>query len=85
MSQNLTAVDLFSGAGGFSLAAHNVGIEVLIAIEFDLAASETYQRNLVERLGAPTQVFAQDITKNLALVSLNASDKFPLNCFAKSK
>ena len=70
MSQNLTAVDLFSGAGGFSLAAHNVGIEVLIAIEFDLAASETYQRNLVERLGAPTQVFAQDITKNLDIDSM---------------
>lgn len=63
MVQKLTAIDLFSGAGGFSLAAHNVGIDVLVAIEFDQNAAETYQKNLVERLGAPTQVFAQDITK----------------------
>jgi len=63
VEQRLTAIDLFSGAGGFSLAAHNVGIDVLAAIEFDQNAAETYQKNLVERLGAPTQVFAQDITK----------------------
>lgn len=63
MVRKLTAIDLFSGAGGFSLAAHNAGVDVLAAIEFDQHAAETYQRNLVERLGAPTQVFAHDITK----------------------
>lgn len=63
MVQNLTAIDLFSGAGGFSLAAYNAGVDVLAAIEFDQNAAETHQKNLVERLGAPTQVFAQDITK----------------------
>lgn len=63
MAKNLTAIDLFSGAGGFSLAAHNVGIDVLAAIEFDKNAAETYQANLVNRLGADTQVFAQDITQ----------------------
>lgn len=63
MVRNLTAIDLFSGAGGFSLAAHNAGVDVLAAIEFDQHAAETYQRNLVQRLGAPTQVFAHDITK----------------------
>lgn len=63
MVQNLTAIDLFSGAGGFSLAAYNAGVDVLAAIEFDQNAAETYRKNLVERLGAPTQVFAQDITK----------------------
>lgn len=61
--KRLTAIDLFSGAGGFSLAAHDSGFEVLAAIEFDQSAAETYRKNLVERLGAPTQVFAQDITK----------------------
>lgn len=63
MVQKLTAIDLFSGAGGFSLAAHNVGVDVLAAIEFDKNAAATYQKNLVERLKAPTQVFSQDITK----------------------
>lgn len=63
MAQKLTAIDLFSGAGGFSLAAYNAGIEVLAAIELDQHAAETYHHNLVDRLGAPTQVFAEDITK----------------------
>lgn len=63
MTVKLTAIDLFSGAGGFSLAAHNVGVEVLAAIELDRYAAETYQKNMVERLGASTQVFSQDINK----------------------
>lgn len=63
MVQKLTAIDLFSGAGGFSLAAHNAGVDVLAAIEFDQHAAETYQKNLVDRLKAKTQVFAEDITK----------------------
>lgn len=63
MTVKLTAIDLFSGAGGFSLAAHNVGVEVLAAIELERYAAETYQKNMVERLGASTQVFSQDINK----------------------
>lgn len=63
MVHRLTAIDLFSGAGGFSLAAYNAGVDVLAAIEFDKNAAETHQKNLVERLCAPTRVFAQDITK----------------------
>jgi DNA (cytosine-5)-methyltransferase 1 len=59
----LTAIDLFSGAGGFSLAAYNAGVDVLAAIEFDQHAAETYQKNLVDRLGAETQVYAKDITE----------------------
>ena len=63
MVRELTAIDLFSGAGGFSLAAYNAGFDVLAAIEFDQNAAETYQKNLVDRLKAKTQVFAEDITK----------------------
>ncbi|WP_166425501.1 DNA cytosine methyltransferase [Paraglaciecola sp. 20A4] len=61
MSSNFTAIDLFSGAGGFSLAAHSVGFNLLAAIEFDVNAANTCYQNLVQRLGASTQVFAQDI------------------------
>lgn len=63
MVQKLTAIDLFSGAGGFSLAAHNAGVDVLAAIEFDQNAAETYKKNLVNRLGTKTQVYAEDITE----------------------
>jgi DNA (cytosine-5)-methyltransferase 1 len=63
MVQKLTAIDLFSGAGGFSLAAYNAGVNVLAAIEFDRHAAETYKNNLVDRLDAKTQVYAKDITE----------------------
>jgi len=58
----LTAIDLFSGAGGFSLAAHEVGFDILAAVEFDQHAANTYQHNIVDRLGANTHVYAEDIT-----------------------
>ncbi|WP_010670518.1 DNA cytosine methyltransferase [Pantoea agglomerans] len=57
----LKAIDLFAGAGGFSLAAHRTGIDVQVAIELDKLASETYYKNLVENYEAQTQVFCQDI------------------------
>ena len=63
MVRNLTAIDLFSGAGGLSLAAHNAGVDVLAAIEFDQKAAETYKKNLIDRLGTKTQVYAEDITE----------------------
>lgn len=63
MVQKLTAIDLFSGAGGFSLAAYNAGVDVLAAIEFDQNAAKTYKKNLVDRLGVKTKVYAEDITE----------------------
>lgn len=57
----LKAIDLFAGAGGFSLAAYRSGIDVQVAIELDKLASETYHMNLVENYEAQTQVFCQDI------------------------
>ncbi|QFY43526.1 DNA cytosine methyltransferase [Candidatus Methylospira mobilis] len=44
----LTCIDLFAGAGGFSLAAKNVGINVVAAVEFNPNACKTYTTNLVE-------------------------------------
>jgi DNA (cytosine-5)-methyltransferase 1 len=63
MSKKYTAIDLFSGAGGFSLAAHQEDFKLLAAIEFDLNAAKTYQHNIVKRLGEKTDVIAQDINK----------------------
>lgn len=57
----LTAIDLFAGAGGFSLAAHQSGFDLLAAVEFDQHAANTYQHNLVDRLKAKTNVYATDI------------------------
>lgn len=62
MVKKLTAIDLFSGAGGFSLAAYNADVDVIAAIEFDGNAAETYKKNLVDRLGVKTKVYPEDIT-----------------------
>lgn len=41
----LKCADIFAGAGGFSLAAENMGISVRVAIENDAHAAETYRAN----------------------------------------
>jgi DNA (cytosine-5)-methyltransferase 1 len=45
----LKCVDLFAGAGGFSLAARKANIRVVAAVEFDKHACDTYRANLIER------------------------------------
>ncbi len=45
--RDIIAIDLFSGAGGFSLAAQDLGIEVLGAIEYDKNACKTYRTNFI--------------------------------------
>ncbi|MEC4090276.1 DNA cytosine methyltransferase [Pseudoalteromonas rubra] len=59
----LTAIDLFAGAGGFSLAAHDAGFNLLAAVEFDQHAANTYQQNIIKRLQPTTRVYAQDINQ----------------------
>lgn len=45
------AIDLFAGAGGFTLSAHEAGVNVVAAIEFDKAAANTYRQNFIETGG----------------------------------
>ncbi len=56
----LNCVDLFAGAGGFSLAAREAGLHVRLAIENDTHALATYRANLCNGPFAPT-VLAGDI------------------------
>lgn len=46
---SLSCVDLFAGAGGFSLAAQRSGLSVKLAIEQNKHASATYQHNFRRR------------------------------------
>ncbi|MFS1476744.1 DNA cytosine methyltransferase [Vibrio lentus] len=59
----MSAIDLFAGAGGFSLAAHQAGLDVLAAIELDVSAAQTYQKNIIERLEQKTKLLNGDILK----------------------
>jgi DNA (cytosine-5)-methyltransferase 1 len=52
----LTAVDIFSGAGGLSMGAKLAGIHSVLAVEYDKNAAASYKANHPE-----TKVLAQDI------------------------
>ena len=55
------AIDLFAGAGGFTLSAHNAGVEVVAAIEFDKAAANTYKENFILKDKKPIKLLNEDI------------------------
>jgi DNA (cytosine-5)-methyltransferase 1 len=57
----LSGVDLFAGAGGFSLAAAGVGISIKAAVEMDPHACSTYKKNLIDRKQKPATLFPNDI------------------------
>lgn len=45
MVEHLTAVDLFAGAGGFSVGFREAGFDLRLALDSDHAAAMTYTRN----------------------------------------
>ena len=55
----LSCVDLFAGAGGFSLAALNVGINVEAAVELNSHACTTYKDNIANN--GNTRLYEADI------------------------
>jgi len=55
----LTCVDLFAGAGGFSLAAANVGLSVVAAVEKNGNACATYRHNIITN--GNTELYEGDI------------------------
>lgn len=57
----INCVDLFAGAGGFSLAAKEAGLRVEAAVEFNAKACKTYRLNLVRHKG--TRLYEADILK----------------------
>lgn len=57
----INGIDLFSGAGGFSLAALDLGIEILAAIELDKDACDTYDKNLIQKRKNNIKLINKDI------------------------
>lgn len=56
------AVDLFAGAGGFSLAAIKAGLDIEFAIEHNVHAAKTYATNIVNfSKDKSTKVYCEDI------------------------
>ncbi|CDX40022.1 Cytosine-specific methyltransferase [Mesorhizobium sp. ORS 3359] len=57
------AVDLFAGAGGFSLGATLAGADIAAAIENNRYAAQSYRRNLVNQGQTRALLFEDDILK----------------------
>ncbi|MEM9630379.1 MAG: DNA cytosine methyltransferase [Pseudomonadota bacterium] len=56
------AVDLFAGAGGFSLGAIRSGFDIAFAVENDVHSATTYRENICKRFGGgQTKLFDEDI------------------------
>ncbi|MBG6172936.1 DNA (cytosine-5)-methyltransferase 1 [Labrenzia sp. EL_208] len=56
------AVDLFAGAGGFSLGAIRSGFNVAFAVENDVHSAATYRENICKKFGdGQTKLFDADI------------------------
>jgi len=54
----MNAIDLFSGAGGMSIGAEMVGINVQLAVEFNKPAADTFRKN-----HSSAKVICEDIRK----------------------
>ncbi len=58
----MNCIDLFAGAGGFSLAARQAGLTVKFAVERDRSAAATYRKNLCDDAEGATILLETDIT-----------------------
>lgn len=63
VSDEVIAIDLFAGAGGFSIGAYNADIKVAAAIEWDRYACATYRNNLIKTGLTKTTLFEGDINE----------------------
>jgi len=61
-AQKPRCVDLFAGAGGFSLAAIKAGFDVSAAVEIDKHACDTYRRN-ISQCSSKTRVYEIEIAQ----------------------
>ncbi|WP_256665840.1 DNA cytosine methyltransferase [Pseudomonas sp. B14-6] len=57
----IKGIDLFSGAGGFSLGAIRAGVDIAGALELNKKAALTYSNNIFRPDGSPVPVINGDI------------------------
>lgn len=71
-----TVVDLFSGAGGFSLGFHAAGCSILAAVDADAAAASTFRHNFTRlQPDRPPRVFGCDGDGDLTKLGLSSIAK----------
>ena len=58
---NIIAIDIFCGAGGFTLAAKEHGIKVIAAIDNNKHANQTYRNNFITRKRCKPKLYTNDV------------------------
>lgn len=69
----LTAIDLFAGAGGLSLAFHKQGFTIVAAVEHGDDEVATYKQAFVRQYSRATRVVHEDIRSKSVLPALGAA------------
>jgi DNA (cytosine-5)-methyltransferase 1 len=62
----LTVIDLFCGCGGLSKGFADAGYQVLLGVDHDQAALETYRKNFEGAKAETIDLFDSDFTKKIA-------------------
>jgi DNA (cytosine-5)-methyltransferase 1 len=75
LSVPIAGADLFAGAGGFSKAAQNIGIEIKVAVEFDRHACSTYRHNFATESGGPSLLEGDINTISLSSIGKHFSSE----------
>ncbi|MBN1805978.1 MAG: DNA cytosine methyltransferase [Sedimentisphaerales bacterium] len=60
-TDRIIAIDIFCGAGGFTLAAKQLKIDVIAAIEYDKYACETYRNNFIKYKHQKPLLYESDV------------------------
>ena len=63
LKTSYNCVDLFAGAGGFSLAAQQSDMTVKLAVEYDKHAANTYRNNISKNQTNPPVLIEGNIAK----------------------
>ncbi len=64
--KSLTVIDLFCGCGGLSKGFADAGFQVLLGVDHDQAALETYKKNFSGAKAEPIDLFDAGFTKKIA-------------------
>ncbi|MDH4870588.1 DNA cytosine methyltransferase [Pseudomonas sp. BN515] len=76
----IKAIDLFAGAGGFSLGAIKAGVKIAGALEINANAAKTYAENIRNRNGKPVPLINGDILPLKPAEALKAWKIKPSQC-----
>lgn len=62
----MNVIDMFSGCGGLSRGFEDAGFKVVLGVDNDVAALETFRRNHVGSLGENIDLFSEDAIEKMA-------------------